>query len=142
MPFGLPLLVLLVAALFGALLGMPGPDSQQAANVVRSPDERALQRLDDVRFRLRDDLAFASTTDEQAGLAQRLAMAYGHAADDLRAPALVSAAQSTSAAYVSLEQAARSADDAAYESARGRVEATESRIARELARINSQRGRK
>jgi hypothetical protein len=141
-PFGLPLLVLLAAALFGALLGMPGPDSQQAANVARSPDERALQRLDDVRFRLRDDLAFASSTDEQAGLAQRLATAYGHAADDLRSPALVSAAQSTSAAYVSLEQAARAADDAAYESARGRVEATEARIARELARINSQRRRK
>jgi hypothetical protein len=140
-PFGLPVLVLLAAALFGALLGMPGPD-QQAANVVRSPDEPALQRLDDVRFRLRDDLAFASTTDEQADLAQRLAMAYGHAADVLRAPALVSAAQRASAAYVSLEQAARAGDDAAYESARGRVEATESGIERELARINLQRGRK
>jgi hypothetical protein len=141
-PFGLPLLVLLAAALFGALLGMPAPDSQQAATVVRSPDERALQRLDAVRFRLRDDLAFASTTDEQAGLAQRLAITYGRAADDLRSPALVSAAERASAAYVSLEQATRAADNAAYESARGRVEATEAGIERELARINSQRGRK
>jgi hypothetical protein len=136
------LLVLVVAAVFGALLGMPGADSQQAAKPVRSADELALARLDGVRFRLRDDLAFASTADEQADVAERLAMAYGHAADDLSSPELVSAAQRASAAYVSLEDAARAADEDAYESARGRIEVAESKIASGLSRINLQRGRK
>ena len=131
-----------MAAVFGALLGMPGSGSEQAANTVRSADQRALQRLDGVRFRLRDDLAFASTTDEQADLAQRLAMAYGHAADDLRSPELVSAAQSASAAYASLESAARAADQDAYDVARGDVEAAESRIAIAIAPSNSQPERK
>jgi hypothetical protein len=136
------LLVLVVAAVFGALLGMPGAGSQQAAKPVRSADELALARLDGVRLRLRDDLALASTTDEQADVAERLAMAYGHAADDLSSPDLVSAAQRASAAYVSLEGAARAADEDAYESARGRVEVAESKIASGLSRINLQRGRK
>jgi hypothetical protein len=135
------LLVLVVAAAFGALLGTPGAGTQQA-NTVRSADELALARLDNVRFRLRDDLAFASTADEQADLARRLAMAYGHAADDLSVPELVSAAQRASAAYVSLESAARAAEADDYESARGRVEVAESQIASELKRINLQRGRK
>ena len=107
-----------------------------------SADELAVNRLDDVRFRLRDDLAFASTPDEQADAADRLAMAYGHAADGLSSPELVSAAQRASAAYVSLEGAARAADEDAYESARGRVEVAESQIGRELSPINLQRGRK
>jgi hypothetical protein len=141
-PWGPVLLVLVLAAAIGALLGMPGSGSQQAASTVRSADELAVARLDNVRFRLRDDLAFASTPGEQADVAQRLAMAYGHAADDLSSPEVVSALQRASAAYVSLEQAARAADDGAYESARGRVEATESRVAGELSRINLQRGRK
>jgi hypothetical protein len=132
-PWGPVLLVLVLAAAIGALLGMPGSGSQQTANTVRSADELAVARLDNVRFRLRDELAFASTPGEQADVAQRLAMAYGHAADDLSSPELVSALQRASAAYVSLEQAARAADDGAYESARGRVEATESRVAGELA---------
>lgn len=136
------LLVLVVAGFFGALLGMPGGDPPQTASTVRSEDELALDRLDDVRFRLRDDLAFASTADEQADVAERLAMAYGHAADDLSSPELVSAAQRASAAYVSLEDAVRAGEEAAYESARGRVEVAESRIARELSRSNLQRGRK
>jgi serine/threonine protein kinase len=135
-------LVVVVAAAFGALLGMPSSGSQQATNPVRSANELAVERLDDVRYRLRDDLAFASTPDEQADVAARLAMAYGSAADRLSSPALVSAAQRASAAYVSLEQAARTADQEAYESARGRVEAVESRFASELSRINLQRGRK
>jgi hypothetical protein len=136
------LVVLVVAAIFGALLGMPGADSQQAASTGRSPDELALERLDDVRFRLRDDLAFASTADEQAEVAERLAMAYGHAADDLSSPQLVSVAQRASAAYVSLEGAARAGEEDAYESARGRVEVAESQIASEFSRINLQRRRK
>jgi hypothetical protein len=121
--------VLVLAAVLGALLGMPGSGSERAANTVRSPDQLALQRLDGTRFRLRNDLALASTTDDQADLAQRLAMAYGHAADDLRSPALVSAAKSASAAYASLESAARAGDQDAYDVARGDVEAAESRIA-------------
>jgi hypothetical protein len=141
-PLAPMLLVLVVAAGFGALLGMPGAGSQQAANTARSADERAVERLDDVRFRLRDDLAFASTADEQADVAGRLATAYGSAADRLSSPELVSAAQGASAAYVSLERAARADEEDAYESARGRVEAAESKIASELSRINLQRGRK
>jgi serine/threonine-protein kinase len=141
-PWGPAVLVLVLAAVFGALLGMPGSGSEQAATTVRSPDQLALQRLDGVRFRLRDDLALASTTDEQADLAQRLAMAYGHAADDLRSPKLVSAAQSASAAYASLESAARAADEDAYDVARGDVEAAESRIAIAIAPTNSQSERK
>lgn len=131
-------LVVLVAAVFGVLLGMPGAGSEQAATTVRSPEERAVARLDEVRFRLRDDLAFASTADEQADAAQRLAMAYGRAADHLSSPGLVSAAQRASAAYASVESAARAADEDAYESARGDVEAAESEIAGELSRLNRQ----
>jgi Protein kinase domain len=141
-PWGPALLVLVVAAVFGALLGMPGSGSERAADAAHTPDQRALQRLDGVRLRLRDDLAFASTTDEQANVAQRLAMAYGHAADDLRSPKLVSAAQSASAAYASLESAARAADEDAYDVARGDVEAAESRIAIAIAPTNSQPERK
>jgi serine/threonine kinase PknH len=141
-PWGPALLVLVVAAVFGALLGMPGSGSERAADTVRSPDQLALQRLDGVRFRLRDDLAVASTTEEQANLAQRLAMAYGHAADALRSPKLVSAAESASAAYASLESAARAADQDAYDVARGDVEAAESRIAIAIAPSNSQSERK
>ena len=103
---------------------MPGSGSERAANSVRSPEQSALQRLDGVRFRLRDDLTFASTTEEQANLAERLAMAYGRAADQLRSPELVSAAQSASAAYASLESAARAGDQDAYDVARGDVEAS------------------
>lgn len=141
-PLGPVLLVFVAAAVFGALLGMPGAGSQQAGNTARSANELAVERLDDVRFRLRDDLAFASTADEQADVAERLAMAYGHAADDLSSPELVSAAQRASAAYVSLERAARAPDEDAYESARGRVEAAESQVASELSRTDPQRGRK
>jgi serine/threonine protein kinase len=141
-PWAPALLVLILAAAFGALLGMPGSGSERAANTVRSPEQRALQRLDGVRFRLRDDLTFASTTEEQANLAQRLAMAYGRAADQLRSPELVSAAQSASAAYASLESAARAGDQDAYDVARGDVEAAESRIAIAIAPSNSQPERK
>lgn len=141
-PLGPLLLVLLVAAVFGVLLGMPGAGSEQAADTTQSVDGLAVERLDNVRFRLRDELALASTTDEQADLAARLAMAYGHAADGMSSPELVSAAQRASAAYVSLESAARAADADAYESARGRVEVAETQIANALPRINLQRERK
>jgi serine/threonine protein kinase len=140
-PLGPLLLVILVAAAFGALLGMPGAGSEQAATGARSADERAVQRLDNVRFRLREDLAFASTADAQADVSQRLAMAYGHAADNLSSPELVSAAQSASAAYASLERAARDADEDAYDSAREQVQSAESRIDTALSRINRQRTR-
>jgi serine/threonine protein kinase len=136
-----PLLVaLVVGAAFGALLGAPGSGSEQTANPARSADERAVERLDDVRFRLRDDLAFATTTHEQAGLAQRLAMAYGRAADNLGSPELVSAAKRASLAYVGLERAARAEDESGYETARGHVEAAESELASALSRLNGARG--
>jgi hypothetical protein len=136
-----PLLVaLVVGAAFGALLGAPGSGSEQAANPARSADERAVDRLDDVRFRLRDDLAFATTTHEQANLAQRLAMAYGRAADNLSSPELVSAAKRTSLAYVGLERAARAEDDSAYATARGHVDTAESELASALSRLDRGRG--
>jgi hypothetical protein len=135
-PLGPVLLVLVVAALFGALLGMPGGGSEQESSTARAPDALAVQRLDNVRFRLRDDLAFASTADEQADAAGRLAMAYGRAADHLSSPQLVSAAEDASAAYVSLESAARSGDEDAYDDARARVEAAEDEMASEVARIH------
>jgi hypothetical protein len=136
------LFAILLATAFGLLLGAPGSGSEQAANPVRSADERAVDRLDDVRFRLRDDLAFAATADEQANVAQRLAMAYGHAADTVSSPELVSAAKGASLAYVGLERAARAADESAYDSARGDVEAAEAKIAAALARTTRERGGK
>ena len=136
-----PLLVaLLVGAAFGALLGAPGSGSEQTANSARSADERAVERLDDVRFRLRDDLAFASTTHEQANLAQRLAMAYGRAADNLGSPELVSAARRASLAYVGLERAARAEDESGYATAREHVETAESELASALSRLHRARG--
>jgi Protein kinase domain len=138
-PLGPVLLVILVAGLFGALLGTPGSGSEQAASTAKSPEQAAVERLDGVRFRLRDDLAFAATADEQADAAQRLAMAYGRAADHLTSPALVSAAQEASAAYVAMETAARSADQDSYDDARARVEEAEKRIDSELARIDRSR---
>jgi serine/threonine protein kinase len=134
-PFGPVFLVFVLAAIFGALLGTPGSGSQQAAQPVRSADELAVARLDDVRFRLRDDLAFASSSDEQADVAGRLAMAYGRAADNVSSPELVSAAEAASLAYVGLQRAASGPDESAYESARARVERAEDRVERELARM-------
>jgi len=141
-PWWPALVVLVVAAAFGVLFGMPGAGSQQAAESVQSADDRAVARLDAARFGLRDDLAFASTADEQADVAQRLAMAYGRAADHLSSPGAVSAAQRASAAYVSLASAARAADENAYESARGRVEVAESQVKTALAPVKPQTQRK
>jgi serine/threonine-protein kinase len=124
------LLVALVAAAFGALLGMPGGQSEPTAGAARSSEETAVKRLDAVRYRLRDDLALAATASEQAAVADRLAMAYGRAADALRSPELVSAAQDASAAYARLGDAARENDEDAYETASGDVDAAESEIAR------------
>ena len=135
-PFGPVLLVFVLAVIFGALLGTPGSGSQQAAQPVRSADELAVARLDEVRFRLRDDLAFASGSDEQADAAGRLAMAYGRAADNVSSPGLVSAAQAASLAYVGLQRAASGADEGAYKSARARVETAEDRVESELAQMN------
>jgi hypothetical protein len=138
-PFEPVLLVFVVAALAGALLGLPGGGSKPAATVEVSPEQPAVQRLDEVRFRLRDDLAFATTADEQADAAQRLAMAYGRAADHMGSAALVSAARDASIAYLAVESAARAGDQDAYDSARSQVESAEERIERELARINRSR---
>lgn len=140
-PWAPLLLVVVVAALFGALLGMPGASSQERAGTARSAEEHAVERLGNIRFRLRDGLAFASTADEQADVAGRLATAYGHAADDLTASELASAANRASAAYVSLERAARAADEDAYESASGSVEAAESKIDSRLSSVRRERRR-
>jgi hypothetical protein len=133
------LFVLVVAALAGAFLGLPDGGSEQAAGTVRSPEQQAVQRLDEVRFRLRDQLAFAGTADEQANAAQRLAMAYGRAADHMSSPALVSAAHDASIAYLAVESAARAGDQDAYDNARSRVESAEERIESELARTTQSR---
>ena len=111
-PLGPVLLVFLVAAAFGTLLGLPGSGSEQAATTVRSPQQDAVQRL---------------------------AMAYGRAADHVTSPALVSAAKEASLAYLALESAARAGDQAAYDSARARVEAAERQVESELAQINRSR---
>ena len=140
--FGPLLGVIAVAALLGGLLGMPGSDSEQASKRVPSANEQAAMRLDEVRFRLRDDLAIASTPAEQAALAGRLAMAYGRAADHLSTPELASAAKDASLAYASLQSAARSGDAAAYDSARGEVQSAESSISDKLAQFGPQRPRR
>jgi len=131
--------VIALAAIFGALLGMPGSGSDQAATHVPTANEQAAKRLDEVRFRLRDDLSIASTPDEQANTARRLAMAYGRAADHMTGAALVSAANDASLAYTSLQRAARSGDQAAYDSARDDVESAESSMSDELAQFSPQR---
>jgi serine/threonine-protein kinase len=139
--FGPMLGVVALALILGALLGMPGSGSEQAAKGVPSANEQAAKRLDEVRFRLRDDLSIASTPEEQADLAGRLAMAYGRAADHMSSPELVSAAHDASLAYTSLQSAARSGDAAAYASARGEVEAAESSMSDKLAQVNPQKPR-
>jgi hypothetical protein len=139
--FGPMLGVIALALILGALLGMPGSGSEQAAKGVPSANEEAAKRLDEVRFRLRDDLSIASTPEEQADLAGRLAMAYGRAADHMSSPELVSAAHDASLAYTSLQSAARSGDAAAYASARGEVEAAESSMSDKLAQVNPQKPR-
>jgi hypothetical protein len=139
--FGPMLGVIALAVIFGALLGMPGSGSEQAAKSVPSANERAAKRLDEVRFRLRDDLSIASTPEEQADVAGRLAMAYGRAADHMSTPELVSAAHDASLAYTSLQSAARSGDAAAYDSARGEVETAESSMSDKLAQVSAQKPR-
>jgi hypothetical protein len=139
--FGPMLGVIALALIFGALLGMPGSGSDQAANRVPSANEQAAKRLDEVRFRLRDELSIASTPEEQADLAGRLAMAYGRAADHMSSSELVSAAQDASLAYTSLQSAARSHDASAYDSARGEVETAESSMSDKLAQVSPQKPR-
>jgi hypothetical protein len=139
--FGPMLGVIALALIFGALLGMPGSGSDQAAKRVPSANEQAAKRLDEVRFRLRDELSLASTPEEQANLAGRLAMAYGRAADHMSSSELVSAAQDASLAYTSLQSAARSHDASAYDSARGEVETAESSMSDKLAQVNPQKPR-
>jgi len=131
--FGPLLGVLALAAIFGALLGMPS--SEQAATRVPTANEQPAKRLDEVRFRLRDDLSIASTPDEQADLAGRLVMAYGRAADHMSSSELVSAAHDASLAYASLQSAARSGDAAAYDRARDEVDTAESSVSDELAQV-------
>jgi serine/threonine-protein kinase len=138
-PLGPVLLVLVVAALFGALLGMPGGARQQAASTVPTADQPAVQRLDSVRFRLRDELAFAATADEQADAAQQLAVAYGRAADHMTSSALVSPAHGASVAYLAMESAARAGDEDSYDDARAHAEAAEKQIESDLARLNGSR---
>ena len=127
------LLVVLVAAAFGVLLGLPGGDSPRTAASARSPQQTAVARLDEVRYRLRDELALAANPSEQAAVADRLAMAYGRAADALTAPAAVAAAQRASAEYASLAQAARDGEQDDYDTARGDVAVAESQFGTALS---------
>jgi len=126
------LLVVLVAAAFGALLGMPGADSPPTADTARSPQQTAVARLDEVRYRLRDELALAAGASEQAAVADRLAMAYGRTSDALTAPDVVAAAQRASAAYARLAQAARDGEQHEYDTARGDVAVAESQFGTQL----------
>ena len=126
------LVVVLVAAAFGVLLGLPGADSPRTADTARSPQQTAVARLDEVRYRLRDELALAASGSEQAAVADRLAMAYGRTADSLTAPEAVAAAQRASAAYARLAQAARDGEQSAYDTARGDVAVAESQFGTQL----------
>jgi Protein kinase domain len=126
------LVVVLVAAAFGLLLGLPGADSPRTADTVRSPQQAAVARLDEVRYRIRDELALAASASEQAAVADRLAMAYGRTADSLTAPEAVAAAQRASAAYARLAQAARDGDQSDYDTARGDVAVAESQFGTQL----------
>ena len=126
------LVVVLVAAAFGALLGMPGADSSRTAATARSPQQAAVARLDEVRYRLRDELALAATASEQADVADRLAMTYGRTADALTAPEVVAAAQRASAAYARLAEAARDGEQHDYDTARGDVAVAESQFGTQL----------
>ncbi len=127
------LLVVLVAAAFGVLLGLPGGDSPRTAATARSPEQTAVARLDEARFRLRDELALAATPSEQAAVADRLAMAYGRTADALTEPAAVAAAQRASAEYARLAQAARDGEQDDYDTARGDVAVAESQFGTALS---------
>ena len=129
-----PLLaVVLVAAAFGVLLGLPGADSLRTAETGRSPEQTAVARLDEVRYRLRDELSLAATGAEQAAVADRLAMAYGRTADALAEPEVVAAAQRASAAYARLAQAARDGEQNDYDTARGDVAVAESQFGTRLS---------
>ena len=124
--------VVLVAAAFGVLLGLPGADSPRTADPARSPQQTAVARLDEVRYRLRDELALAAGASEQAAVADRLAMAYGRTADALTEPEVVAAAQRASAAYARLAQAARDGEQSDYDTARGDVAVAESQFGSQL----------
>jgi hypothetical protein len=126
------MVVVLVAAAFGVLLGMPGADSPRTSATARSPQQTAVARLDEVRYRLRDELSLAATGAEQADVADRLAMAYGRTADALTAPEVVAAAQRASAGYARLAQAARDGEQHDYETARADVTVAESQFGTQL----------
>lgn len=129
----LPLLaVVVVAAAFGAIVGLPGSTEDEAPRAARSPDAGTVARLDEVRARLRDDLAAAATPEEQAGVAERLADAHATAAAAARSSELKGAAENAVGAYSALAAAARSGDEDEFSSATSDVETADDVLGRAL----------
>jgi hypothetical protein len=128
-PYAPLLVVIAVAAVFGALLGTPSdsPDPPPAASA--SPDAAAVARLDTTRVRLRDDLAIATEPAEQSAAAESLADAYERAAGRIASARVAAAARRAAAAYSALAVAARGESDADYAAAAGRVEVAEANLA-------------
>ncbi len=129
----LPLLaVVIVAAAFGAIVGMPGSTTDPAPRAAPQPDARTVARLDEVRLRLRDDLAAATTPAEQASAAERLADAHATAAEAARSPEVGSAAENAVSAYTALAAAARSGDEDEFSAATADVATADDVLARAL----------
>ncbi len=125
----LPLLAALVLGVaFGMLLGMPEA-TPEPPRPAPPADLRAVDRLDEVRLRLRDELAQAPTPEEQGALAGRLASAHTTAAGRLDSPELQTAVRDLATAYAALATAAENGDADAFEQAAQDVEAGERELA-------------
>jgi len=122
-----------VAAAFGVLVGTPGDAPDAGPTTVRPPDAAAVGRFDAVRLRLRDDLALAASAEEQARLADRLAVAHDELATRAGSGAIDAAAEDGSAAYAELAAAARDGDVDGFDAAGADVEAAEAALERAVA---------
>ena len=122
-----------VAAAFGVLVGTPGDAPDAGPTTVRPPDAAAVGRFDAVRLRLRDDLALAASAEEQARLADRLAVAHDELATRAGSGAIDAAAEDGSAAYAELAAAARDGDADGFDAAGADVEAAEAALERAVA---------
>jgi Protein kinase domain len=125
----LPLLAALVLGVaFGMLLGMPEA-TPEPPRPAPPADLRVADRLDEVRLRLRDELAQAATPEEQGAVAGRLASAHTTAAGRLDSPELQTAAGDLATAYAALAEAAENGDADAFEQAAQDVETGERELA-------------
>ena len=129
----LPLLaVIVVAAALGAIIGMPGSEEAPPPTTARSPDAGPVAKLDEVRLRVRDELALAATPEEQASAAQRLAKAHEVAADAVQSADVKTAAEKAATAYSALAAAAQAEDEDAFRSAKSGVDSADAALSRAL----------